>query len=1018
MRLPRLAIENNQFTTAVIALMVLFGVVSYFTMPRSEDPLVSLSGTSIIVVYPGASPVDLEQLVVDPIEAVLNELEDIKAIVSDIEDGIAIIEIEFVVGSDDDEKYSDVMQKVNSLRAGLPADIMELEMIKWSISDTKIMQLAIVSEKASYDEMQTEAERLEDLLEIRYGVTDIEIEAYPRQQVKVAIDLEKVSAMGISLWEVTRAIQAGAADIPGGSVELGDRKFTLHTSGDFASVEDIRRTIISTYAGKVVYLGDIADVGYGYEDDIHKARFSGNRAVWVSFSQKERTNIFRVMDGVKLALEEFESSLPSSMTLETVLDQSVSVSDRVDGFFVNFGQGVILVGIVILLALGLRASAIVMLAIPFSIAIAIGLVDMNGFGLQQMSIVGLVIALGLLVDNAIVVVENVSRFILMGHSRFDAAVKGTSQIGWAIVSATATTLLAFMPLASMKSVSGDFIRSMPMTVIYCLSASLLVSLTLTPYLSSRFLKRTAQKKPGGARRLLNSFIEDRYSRSLGWSLKRPRTVVALALVAFVASFALVPVVGFSLFPKSGKMQFLVNIWSPEGTNLAKTGKISEYVESVLEDRDEVVHYAANVGSGNPRIYYNMFSPSNRPHFAQVFVQLDDIGSDRMAVLLDELRSEFERYPGARIEVKEFEQGPPVEAPVAIRVIGDNMKTLKTLALDVENIIRSSEGTVNIYNPLGTSKTDLHININREKAAILGVPLVDIDRTVRAAISGLPVSKYRDAEGSEYDIVVRLPIDTRPGSGDLDRIHVASMLGRQIPIRQLANVEFKAAPVKMSHHNLERNVMVTADVARGYSIDRVTRDVVQKLDGYSWPSGYRYYVGGEAESRQASFSGIFKAIVITIISIFAVLVLQFRSYRQPFIVFAAIPLAFIGSILALLVTGYSFSFTASIGLTSLMGIVINNSIILVVYTNQLRAEGTGLLEALMEAGKTRFVPIILTTATTISGLLPLTLAGDEMWGAMGWTIIGGLVVSTVLTLIVVPVLYMLSERGRDRLTYSS
>ena len=246
-----------------------------------------------------------------------------------------------------------------------------------------------------------------------------------------------------------------------------------------------------------------------------------------------------------------------------------------------------------------------------------------------------------------------------------------------------------------------------------------------------------------------------------------------------------------------------------------------------------------------------------------------------------------------------------------------------------------------------------------------------------------------------------------------RARWATWVGAQIPIRQLASVRFKAAPVELNHYNLERNVMLTADVARGCSIDRVTRAVVQKLDGYAWPSGYRYYVGGEQESREDSFAGMYRAIVISIVSIFGVLVLQFRSYRQPIIVFAAIPLAFIGSILALLVTGHSFSFTAFIGLTSLMGIVINNSIILVVYTNQLRAGGKSLKEALTEAGETRFVPIILTTATTISGLLPLTLAGGDMWGAMGWTIIGGLLVSTILTLIVVPVLYMLSERGKEQ-----
>jgi multidrug efflux pump subunit AcrB len=379
-------------------------------------------------------------------------------------------------------------------------------------------------------------------------------------------------------------------------------------------------------------------------------------------------------------------------------------------------------------------------------------------------------------------------------------------------------------------------------------------------------------------------------------------------------------------------------------------------------------------------------------------------------VITDLRREFADYPGAEIEVKEFEQGPPVEAPVEIRIIGENLDVLRRIARDVEHMIAEAPATTNISNPFGTTKTDLHVNINRAKAGLLGVNLADVDRTVRAGIEGLTVSHYRDERGKEYDIVVRLPADGKPTASDLDRIHVSSVTGAHVPLKLIAAVEPKAAALSIDHFNLERTVTLTADVIGNASVDEATRHVIRELKAYNWPKGYRYYVAGELESREESFGGMGRAVVIALIAILAVLVLQFRSYTQPLIVFSAIPLAIIGSILALLITGNTFSFTAFIGLTSLVGIVINNSIILVDYTNQLRRQGKDLTHALKEAGETRFVPIVLTTATTVGGLLPLTLRGGTMWAPMGWTIIGGLVCSTVLTLIVVPVLYKIFTRN--------
>ncbi len=1004
MKLPKFAIENHQFASVVILLLVLMGVVSFFTMPRSEDPQISPAGSSVIVVYPGANPADIEEMIIDPVEKELNTLEDIKEIKSTAEDGLGIVNIEFLTGSDPDDKYSDVIQKVNSIRSRMPDDILDLTIQKWSITDVKVMQVALLTESDSYRALEKEAERLEDMFETVPGIEKIELWAFPEQEIRVSLDLEKIAQLNIPLSRIIQSIQISNTNIPGGNVDLGSRRFNIQTSGSYKSVDEIRNTIVNAIGDNIVFLKDIADVFRTYEDRTYEARFKGNRAVYITATQKPGTNIFDVINGLKDKLQTFNAELPATIRTEMVFDQSESVSFRLNEFFSNLLQGLLLVGIIVIIAVGIRASSIVLIAIPISILMGIGFLDISGYGLQQMSIAGLVIALGLLVDNAIVVTENIARFMRLGYPPKEAAIKGTAQIGWAIVSSTVTTVLAFVPMMMMQNITGEFIRSMPLTVVYTLAASLLVSLTITPYLSSKWIKMKEGNGKSRFQKFLTGFIETNYRKRLNHALEHPKSVIAAASAVFICSLFLFPLVGVSFFPKAEKPQFLININTPDGTSQDKTDEITKYVESVLDSKEDIKHYATSVGHGNPRIYYNVMMKRETSNYAQLLIQLKEYEVEAFDKLLIDLRDEFGNYPGARIEVKEFEQGPPIEAPIAIKIIGDNLDILKNISKDVEDIFLSVDGTVNVLNPLSTAKTDLFVNINRAKAGLYGVPLVEIDRTVRAAIAGITVSQYRDTEGKEYNIVVRSDIGDKPELGDFDKIFVSSVTGAQVPLKQIASVEFKATPMSISHFDLARTVMITSDVKRNISVEKVTSEIISKLDEYNFPKGYSYYVAGEREQRDESFGGMLKAIIIAMVGIFGVLVLQFRSYSQPLIVFSAIPLAIIGSIVALYVTGYSFSFTAFVGITSLIGIVINNSIILVDYTNQLRAEGRDLIEALKTAGEVRFVPIILTTATTVGGLLPLTLQGGTLWAPMGWTIIGGLIVSTVLTLIVVPVLY--------------
>ncbi len=1018
MKLPKISIQNYQFTIIVVVLLVISGIISIIQMPKSEDPAVSKPGATVVVIYPGATPSDIEQLVVDPIEEVLNELDDIKQIDSNCQDALGTIGIEFFAGSDPDEKFSDVNEKINSIRNNLPEDILNLETMKWSISDTNFMQLALVSEEADYRELEKQAERLKKTLEKIKSVKRAQIWAFPEQEVRVSVDLEKMAQLRIPLNRILGAIQSSNMNIPGGTIDAGIKRFSIQTSGSYESIKEIENTVIHSEGTKIVYLKDVAAVYPAYEDNNYFARYNGKKAVFVTATQKEGTNIFDIMDQLKPALSEFEKKLPTQVNLEYVYDQSESVGERLDGFFSNMAQGIILVGIVILIAIGIRGSFIVILAIPISLLIAIGFVDKSGYGLQQMSIAGLVITLGLLVDNAIVVVENITRFIKKGESNLDAAVKGSAQIGWAIVSATATTILAFLPIVMMQDVSGEFIRSMPLTVIYTLSASLFIALTFTPFLSSKFLRTREKRKESKLMHLFDRFIQNHYRKWLGFSLKRPGVIIALALLIFVGSLALFPLVGVSFFPKAEKKQLFINVNLPEGSSIHETDHVVKYIESRLKARKEVDRYAASVGRHNPRIYYNVIDRHRRSNIGQLFVKLlKGVGREQMARLIQELRADFTNYPGAKIEIKELEQGPPVNAPVEIKVRGEKVEVLKTIAGDIEALFRQTPGLINIDNPLSTSKTDIRVNINRDKAAMYGIPLVDIDRTVRMSIAGLGVSKYRDKEGKEYNIVVRgaarrsSMVLMSPQLDIFDKIYLTTAAGSLIPLNQVASIELKLSPSKINHFNLDRSATITADVLGGYSVNEVTRELMARLEQYQWPVGYGYFVGGEKESQEESFGGMGEAIVIAIIAIFAVLVLQFKSFTQPLIVYAALPLAIIGSIIALLITGNTFSFTAFIGLTSLVGIVVNNSILLVDYTNQLRREGKALVAAIKQAGETRFLPIILTTLTTIGGLLPLTLRGGTLWAPMGWTIIGGLLTSTFLTLIIVPVLYKMFSNSQ-------
>ncbi len=1003
MQLPQLAIRNHQFTWVMFLLLVLLGVVSFFTMPRSEDPQFDFSAAVIKVVNPGTTPLDMEKLVVDPLEAALNELDDLREIKTSVEDGLVVIRVEFLYGTDPDDKYDDVVGAVSQVRDQLPASIVDLDIDKISPADVSILQLALVSEQADYPELKKHAETLEQKLERVSGVKRVDIAALPTLEVQIQVDQRKVNGLGISLNEIQAAVASAAQNLPGGHANAGERRFTVRTSGDYESLDAIGDTAVRGQGQRLIYLRDIAQISLTESLPSYRARLNGEKAVFISVVQRKGSQIFQVREGIQKVLDTYtDKRLPQHIALKTVMDQSLSVERQIDGFFDNLNQGLILVAVLSLIVLGLRPALVVVAAIPLSIFIAIGWVDLAGFGLQQMSIVGLVIALGLLVDNAIVVVENVARHLRDGDSPTEAAVKGSSQVAWAVASGTLTTVLSFLPMLLMQNGSGTFMRAMPVTVVLTLFASLLIALTLTPLLASKLGK--AAKTTTRSQKKLEAIADGFYLRWLNRALAKPKRVLGISLALLIGSLSLFPLIGVSLFPKAEKPMILVNIDMPEGSGFEQTEAMAQRVEALVRKQPLVVDIAQNVGRGNPRIYYNIMPSRQTVNFAQLFVTLSAHELAQVEPLVSSLRDELGRIAGAQITVKEFMQGPPVEAPVEIRIMGEELKQIQRVSLDVASIMEQTPGVVGVDNPVGKYKVDLHVQINRDKAAMLGIPLSTIDRTIRTALVGLPMGVYRDDDGEEYNLVLRLSEYPRPELATFDDIQITTAQGKLVPLLQVASLELETSIARFQHFDTERMARVTSDVLPGFTTEAVTNAVVEQLQQYAWPEGVHFTIGGEQANRKEAFGGMAQALILAVFGIFAVLVLQFRSFVQPLIVFAAIPFALIGALLALFITGYTFSFTAFIGLTSLVGIVVNNSIILVDYANQMRREGMEQLAAIAAAAQTRFVPIVLTTLTTIGGLLPLTLSGSSMWSPMGWAIIGGLLVSTLLTLIVVPVLY--------------
>ena len=1009
MSVTSFAFRNYRFVVVATVAALALGVLSFLRMPRQEDPTLSAFSGVITVVYPGASVDEIEEEIIEPLEKAIHGLEEVDLVESTARPGFATINAEFREDSDKDRAYDLLLQELSAVEPGFPEGVVDVRSFAGKPSNVAVMQLVVHSASVDRAHLLDWAEELEGRLRSLPDVKEVVLRGELDHEVHAIVDPGRLAQAGLTLGQVQDALAAGEARVPGGAVSAGTRRLSVRPVGRYESLDAIGQTVLRTVEGRPVRLSDVSRIESTTADPSYLVRHDGEPGISVVLTMKEGHNVFDLAEDVHATLDGFRADLPADVAVTVVADQSTDVARRLHTFGGSLLQGGIIIALFVALLAGWRPALAVVTALLLSVGISFWVLGAFGIALQQMSIAGLVVVLGLLVDNAIVVVESILQRRREGAGARESAVEGANQVAAAVASSTATTVAAFVPMLLMAGSVGEFTRDIPIVVCVVLIVSLIVALCLTPLLTSLSIgdgKEGRSLSPWFRRTIVEGF----YRWNMLRALAAPKRALAVAFAVGVLPFLFAPFLGMNFFPRAEKNIFLVRVNAPEGTTLEQTTKRSSEVEDWLLAQPEVVSVTANLGEGNPMVYYNQLRAPAATHFAELLVEVQGNDPEELPTLARRARLTFADSPDFVLETKTFVQGPPIGLPVSIRLYGDDLERLSAHADLLASRLRQIPGAINVFNGLRPGAPRLDLEVDPVKVNQLGLNGLAVAREVRLALAGAAGAEMRkDDEG--IPVVVRVAEGGDERIDDLERIRFPLPGGGSIPLAQLTRPVLAPTFAEIGHTNLERSVIVGADVD-GRLANEVMGDLLPFAGALDLGPGETFEVIGEDEERDRAFLSMLMNLIVAAGLIYGILVLQFRSFLHPVLIFSSIPIAFGGSVSALFFSGWSFGFTAFIGLLALTGIVVNNAIVLVDRINQLRRDGRTLSEALVEGTTSRFQPILLTTMTTIAGILPLTLSGSSMWAPLGWVVIGGLLSSTLVTLLLVPTSYFLMERGRE------
>ncbi len=1032
---------NSQLTVLLMAATAILGLFALWFTPREENPQITVPAANVMVMMPGASAKEVEELVSKPLEAKLWEIPGVEDVYSVSMNSMSVVTVKFFVGQDKERSMVKLYDKIMSNMDVSPPGASQPLVKPIDVDDVPIVAITLSGAPGTnYDDAQLRlvADHVLDELRKVPGVGNTAIIGGRSRQVNVTLDPLRIAGYGLSPLQIAGAINVSNANLLSGDLEQGSKKLALETGGFFEKAGDVRNAVVGIANNKPVYLGDVAEVTDGFEETekLTRIAFTGRHeeqagvqtadhatgelpAVTVALAKRQKLNAVKISNEILAKLDELKKTqIPSGIKVTVTRNDGKTANDAVNELVFHLVVSIIVVIILLFLTLGWREAAIVALAIPLTLFITLAVGMVLGQTINRITLFALILSLGLLVDDAIVVVENIHRhYRLQQHSRLQGAILAVNEIGMPTILATLTVVLAFIPMAFVTGMMGPYMMPIPFNVPVAMITSLFVAFVVTPWASYRLMKADHHGNPPS---LEETKIYRMYKKVLEPLLQNPvkrRIVLAAILTAFVItmSFPLFQWVKFRMLPKANKNTFLVSVDMPAGTVLENTDRVARAVGDYIRRIPEVKDYETFVGTGSVMDFNGLLRGGafrEASQFADIRVNLADkedrkISSEKLVLKIRPDIAKLAREYGANIKLVEDPPGPPVRATVVAEIYGPDYNKQREIAQDVKMLFARTDQVVDIDDSVKERQDKYQLLVDKEKAALAGVSTEQITKTLRLSVAGMAISTlHRPDAKTPVAIMLRLPRGDRSGLSDMDRVYLTSQEGSQVPLSSLVRIVPSEMDKAVYHKDLQPVTYVYGEMGNRSQVYAVI-DMMQYLWKHPLPKGYSIKWDGEMKLTLDVFRDLGAAMGVALIAIYLLLVGRFRSFTIPLVIMASIPLSMIGIMPGFAMTGVYFSATSMIGVIALAGIVVRNSIVLLEFILDKKQEGMPLEQALIEAGAIRTRPIVLTAAAAILG--SAVIVTDPVWSGLALALIFGMLASTALTLIVIPVFYYIVEK---------
>jgi len=1010
-KLIRKLIEERRVTLFLAVCLAVVGIYGYYLLPRQENPDVSAPIAMIVTPYPGASPKDVNELVSKKIEDEMAELDSFDYVKSISQDSVSVVIVYFETTADSDKAMQDVRNAMTDVTSQLPSGVMQSD-VRTDLTEAAGIVISLSGVNYTYEQLASFGEQFKDALIDVEGVSKFNIEGELSKEVKVVVDTEKLNQLNLSLMDLDQYLKAQNVEIPSGYLDTEDGKIKLRAPGIFESVSDIENLVIgvSTETGVVTRLSDVADIYMGLEDGAEKFKQNGNNAVLLTGYFQEGKNVVLIGKDVREKIDGVKAGLPSDLIVEEVVYQPDAVSSSTNDFMVNLMAGIALVVIVVFFGLGFRNAIVVSAAIPLSILMTFGAMYFMGIKIHQMSLTALIIALGILVDNAIVISDTVQVRYDGGEELVDAAIGGTSVSAVPIFTATLTTIAAFSPLLGLPGAAGQFIRPIPLVLIISMIAAYIVAMFVTPSMAVTFFKKSKvqNKEPGKLRKMFSNLL------SKGLKKKKQTTIATFAILVVVL-MVVVPMLPSQFFPYADKDILYIDIDAEQAGNIDFTEELADEVVEVLSDVPELTSYTVAVGNGMPKFYVTMSPATPSKSYAQLVCHFDLAAENQRfhskMEFKDFLQKKLDRsISKGTASVKLLEYAEPQEAKVIVRVSGKNYERISEVVGQLEDEMNAIENLASVSSDKNPLTYQMNLDVDNAIASSMGITTYDVQGQINAAIYGKDATVFRK-DGKEYAVNLKSDINSEAGLNNM--AIKSSLTGKKIPLRQFAEINYSKKQDTINNYDREETINIYGIEKPGTSpVDienYIENEIVPKID----TTGVKVSYDGEREQVKKYFGAAGALAGGAVFLIFIILIVQFNSFMQALIILMTIPLSLIGSMIGLLIFRQPLSFTGVLGIIALIGLVVKNGILLIEYINDARKQGATIDEACVDAVNKRFNAIILSSMTTILGLFPLAISGSDLFAPMAVSLMSGLAVSTFLTLVIIPVMYSLFETYIER-----